>query len=441
MACSRDQIAILFFQVLCTCAAIVLGMVCILEFRKDEDLTEVSFKRFHEDEESIYPEISICISDAYLEDRLKSIGDGINAITYEKFLEGELWDERMSVIDYNNVTKNIKDYLLGTCIKKEFNGNCKPFNASITTFVNQIRKCFTIHNPKKTSMMFVEAKLNASLFPQFIRPLGFRFVLRFPFPNQLFRSAVSAFGNWPDRVNKPKSFLMDFRMSNVQVVKRRDKPSKRCYDWKKYDRMVFEDILQEVGCTPVYWNKNSSLPACKDKTKMKALFDKFYEKYFPIDPTIKNIPPCIEAQYVQIGYKDLPKDNLETKKPVDQNNGVDKGDWFKIRLWYRSTTYMEIKQVEAYTFESLVGNGGGYVGLFLGYSLSQLPHFMIFLLSSLRKIVTTDCCLKSYGEDDGKNPDRTPVISYHGTHVNQVKRSTLDGKGGRINGQASKENS
>ena len=394
MAWSSDQVVTSLFQFLCTCAAIFLVVVCIFEFRKDEDLTEVSFKRFHEDEESIYPEISICLSDAYLEDRLKSMGEGINATTYEKFLKGELWDERMSVIDYSDVTKNIKNYLLGTCIKQEFNGDCKPFNASITTFVNQIRKCFTIHNPEKTSMLFVEVKLKASLFPRFIRPLDFRFALRFPFPNQLFRSAVSAFGNWPDRVNEPKSFLMDFRMSNMQVVKRRNKPSKRCYDWKKYDNMVFEDILEEVGCTPVYWNKNSSLPACKDKTKMKSISNKFYERYFPIDPTIKNIPPCIELQYVQIAYQDLPKDNLDKQEPMDQNNGVNEEDWFKIRLWYRSPTYMEIKQVEAYRFENLVGNGGGYVGLFLGYSLSQLPHFIIFILLSLRKIVTKSCCPK-----------------------------------------------
>jgi hypothetical protein len=330
-----------------------------------------------------------------LEDRLTSIGEGINASTYEKFLKGNLWDERMSGIDYNHVTKKIQDYLIGACIKKEFNGECKPFNASITTFVNQLRKCFTIHNPEKTSMLFVEAKLKTSIFPKLIRPLGFRFVLRFPFPNQLFRSAVSAFGNWPDRVNEPKSFLMDFRMSNVQVVKRRDKPSKRCYDWKKYDEMVFEDILEEVGCTPVYWYKNSSLPTCKDKTKMKDLSNKFYERYFPIDQKIKNIPPCIEVQYVQVAHKDLPKDNLDKKKQVPQNDGVSEEDWFKIRLWYRSTTYMEIKQVEAYSMESLVGNGGGYVGLFLGYSLSQLPHFIIFLSSSLRNIVRKICCAKS----------------------------------------------
>ena len=67
-----------FFQTLCIIATICLVSYVIHQYIKDEDLTEVSFKKFHEDKESIYPEISICLTDAYLDDRLKTIGEEIN---------------------------------------------------------------------------------------------------------------------------------------------------------------------------------------------------------------------------------------------------------------------------------------------------------------------------------------------------------------------------
>ena len=59
-------------------------------------------------------------------------------------------------------------------------------------------------------------------------------------------------------------------------------------------------------------------------------------------------------------------------------------DWFRIRLWFRSNTFMEIKQIKAYNFENLVGNAGGYVGLFLGYSVIQLPYFATVIYQKIK---------------------------------------------------------
>ena len=162
------QVWVTLGRCICFSAAIVLCAVCVIEYQMDEDLTEVSFKRFLEDDESIYPEITICISDAYLGDRLRTIGNGINETTYEKFLKGELWDKRMLGIDYNNVTVHIEEFIKETCIRKQIVGKCKPFKAAITPFVNQVRKCATIHNPEQKSIMSLEVKLNLSLFPNSI---------------------------------------------------------------------------------------------------------------------------------------------------------------------------------------------------------------------------------------------------------------------------------
>ena len=106
----------------------------------------------------------------------------------------------------------------------------------------------------------------------------------------------------------------------------------------------------------------------------------FFDRYFGSDDSASHIPPCIEPEDMQIEYSDV---EAEDQKKVDEHN-VDSHsgrpdilDWFKVRLWFRSNRFMEIKKIRAYNFQNLVGNGGGYVGLFLGYSIVQLPSMII----------------------------------------------------------------
>ena len=47
--------------------------------------------------------------------------------------------------------------------------------------------------------------------------------------------------------------------------------------------------------------------------------------------------------------------------------------------------YLEIKQIKAYTFTNLVGNVGGYIGLFLGYAILNTPKLGKMLVSVVIK--------------------------------------------------------
>ena len=48
---------------------------------------------------------------------------------------------------------------------------------------------------------------------------------------------------------------------------------------------------------------------------------------------------------------------------------------------FKNDRYKEIKYTRAFGFESLVGNVGGYIGLFLGFAIWQLPDAIEFLTS------------------------------------------------------------
>ena len=54
-------------------------------------------------------------------------------------------------------------------------------------------------------------------------------------------------------------------------------------------------------------------------------------------------------------------------------------------MFYRQTTFREIKQIRAYDLENLYGNIGGYMGLFLGYAILNLPTMFLFFYGSLKK--------------------------------------------------------
>ena len=60
---------------------------------------------------------------------------------------------------------------------------------------------------------------------------------------------------------------------------------------------------------------------------------------------------------------------------------------FIINVMHYQSTYHETKQFKAYDIESLVGDVGGYMGLFLGYSILHLPNLVVGVKDYLQKII------------------------------------------------------
>ena len=60
--------------------------------------------------------------------------------------------------------------------------------------------------------------------------------------------------------------------------------------------------------------------------------------------------------------------------------------YFVLRMEYKQGRFLETSQVQAYPMNSLVGNIGGYIGMFLGYALLNVPGtFMEFLQKFILK--------------------------------------------------------
>ena len=76
-----------------------------------EDQTIVAYRRFNEIETDVYPSLTICWTMTIIEEKIRRYGSTLNATDYARFLFGDVWDENMLEVDYDNVTPDLDEYV------------------------------------------------------------------------------------------------------------------------------------------------------------------------------------------------------------------------------------------------------------------------------------------------------------------------------------------
>ena len=394
-----------FFHIACIVAAVSLTCWCVYIFSQDNDVCLVDFKQYNEEKEYIYPSFSLIFINPFIEEKLRQHGDGINTTTYSQFLEGKYWDERMLNISYDDVTINIADYFVGydimlanltlkayTDFEKGNNDGWKP---PYVSHRHPKWKGFAVDKPyhKGQRIVRIWTIIKTSIFPSGIRPHktnynsssssfgGLEFILHYP--GQIFRSWNLGIGKWawPRRTNtSSKNYVMAFTRRNMDVLVRRNKRAKPCNeDWLNYDKSVLEKQMWLTGCRPPYYD-SIDLPICSTKENM--------QKVSPPTPEDLNdfTPACRAISKLQFDYQDIDEDEIEV-------GGNSETPHFSLSITALDTTFKLIELVRAYDIQSLIGNAGGYIGIFLGYALYQMPSAIIHIC----ECVTNKNCNKNLG--------------------------------------------
>ena len=67
---------------------------------------------------------------------------------------------------------------------------------------------------------------------------------------------------------------------------------------------------------------------------------------------------------------------------------------FSIVMDTIQTSFLRIEQIRGYDFNSLIGNIGGYVGMFLGYALLNVPNAILSIFEASRelRLTTRELC-------------------------------------------------
>ena len=153
---------------------------------------------------------------------------------------------------------------------------------------------------------------------------------------------------WAIRDTKDK-YIMQFGIHQVEVLRRRNKRIERCIsDDVNYDQKMIDDLLDGIRCKAPYQNPTKDLSICSSKKSMKqTMFNISSSPHF-----LK--PACTSIENINYRYSEM-----------DVKDKEDYKDMFWLGLKYPDK-FKDIHQVRAVDIQTVIGNAGGYVGLFLG---------------------------------------------------------------------------
>ena len=376
------------FKFLCALVTFILVGYCCYNYFLDEDETLVSFKQFDKRPEDILPSFSVCITSPYEESKLKKYGPNVTGNAYSAFLSGDIWQENLHGIEYDDIALKPKEYVTGystfyfdtTFDNKTYEAVETEKQEELNTLVQPTTRlkmsnlmCLGIDFPIERSVKILGRgiKIKTSIFKDGIRS-GFMhalskdrgFAIMIHYPHQIFRNRWWK-SNWPARpLNASKSYVITYDIRGMEVVRYRDKRGQRCQEeFPEYDDQATQDILLSVGCKPPYIHAKNNLTACTTLQQMKEITERQIQLWSEDNPKYL---PCNGLE--RISYEVTESDEPEGKEP-----------YFLVFLMFKELTYKEIKLKKAYDFQVLVGNVGGLIGLFLGYALMMIPESIKFV--------------------------------------------------------------
>ena len=172
--------------------------------------------------------------------------------------------------------------------------------------------------------------------------------------------------------NLKEIIAFDVNLDQMETIGYRNKLSNPCHsDWLNDDENILRDMAWNIGCVPPYFRHELDGPKCTDQKQLISWRDNLTR--FHHTPSIREIIPC----RVMLSQRFTSKVSSSAE---NENNA------FYVGVRYPEY-YIEIEHVRQYNFESLIGNAGGYLGLFLGYALLQLPAFIVIAYSKIKNIL------------------------------------------------------
>ena len=392
------------YYIICISGTIAMTSYCLLQYLQNEDVSVVNFNTFNAEKDFVYPAITLCFKTNFIERALHDSTVGIKEDDYINFLNGEHWQDDMLNIDFDRVTTKIEDYLLGAYMSTYFNRKegwseyiynpenidlyLYPTYASWESYWDKFlpefhisyrgtyETCFSVEVPNSLNGKIERFELlfDGSIFPNGIRPDEDSFGILFHYHNQFFTSPAKKY-LWKTRHNYNR-YTMQFKIQNIVVSNIRNKRGNPCNeDWKNDDHIKMTKLMNEVGCRPQHWKKEIHLSNCTTKEQM--------EKFAWLDLD-KYPAPCRSIQKVIYNYEELNYIGLNWMDFTVNKNKT----YFRVSTIFGDSTFMEIKHVRTFDIQSLVGNAGGYLGLFTGYALIQLPNLITHFIQHIWNL----CC-------------------------------------------------
>ena len=342
---------------------------------EDRDIGTVEYTAFKDQSEIKYPVATLCFTAPFSRRKVVETDPNLNITNYSNYIEGESFEEKFHKIDYGNITLDLNDYFnysyvklrngtelrggyeingIGTFSHKvNFNGIsewgyfCKCFELSWnTTNEGSIKMIHLVYNRQA---LLQDRMTSESWFDLYVHYPG-QFLLAPNDPETIYISSDN---------QSPATYIDD-----VEILKSRNTQKRKCttYDEKvSFDAMVKDKHIIEEQCILPYFSPYQNLPKCDTKEKIRKSSFKY---------------PIVRTRYYPISCQRLSKISLSAQNYDNDNDDLSEGEWgFHITYPQYFRTVTLTKEVDIH---SLIGNVGGYVGLFLGNFYPQQEKTYIF---------------------------------------------------------------
>ena len=387
------------FHLICIVITVSLLGYCSLKFYRNESTSMVDFRSYFDTEKDIYPSLSLCFEDGplnnvdgvYKKKILQDSYDIENQSIYTDFLEGIYWDDKLVNVDYDAVTFNLFDYVETINIRLNSHTSTPVYTWNSTqdhaketfpfrtTFRQAKTKCFSfdfsldlIPNLKKNNKKALIRAFSFAL--KSLTSLSLSLVYFVHYPNQLLRTSPLTVEHLKHAgVISGNLIKKQFWIDNLEVLRRRNTMNSPCFeDSKQWDQYVFSQMLDRTNCRPPQWSNEKLI--CQDNDSMQKL--NIVHENNP-DFIGQFTEPCDEVQSVSYNVE-------EFNRP--QNTTLNTST--EIMFLFKYGKYKDILHVRSFNVESLIGNMGGYIGLFLGFAIWQAPDIGELVFKMIKRIIS-----------------------------------------------------
>ena len=349
------------------CIVCVLCMVGYWFYKfdvEDQDIGIVDYKAFKDESQIKFPVASLCFWDPFIRKQLAEMNSNLDLARYLEYLQGEYFEKQFEKVDYSNITLDLDDYFKYTYMglrngtelegseissfshEMNFNGftewgyfyKCFQLTFDISD-PGTVKRSFAVYNKQQLLRDLSEGTMEMDEIDLYIHYPG-QFLLA---PKDPYTFSISS--------NNQSLFIV---IDDVEIIRSRNSRTRKCATYDSaftFDNMVREKHITEEGCILPYFSSFKDFPRCNTSEKIKEAcfaYQNARTRHYPIS--------CLRLS--KISY------SLEPGWDIVDDLGYDYGDWVLTIVYPQYFRIITLrKEVDIH---SLIGNVGGYVGLFLG---------------------------------------------------------------------------
>ena len=185
------KILIRIFNIICLAAAVSLIIYWMYEFSLNKDVSSIDYKRYHDSDDDQYPLLSICFKNFLSTKKLKQQNPRTNKSEYLNFIRGNYFEAQLLEIDFQNVSKNISEYIIDYYLFKEdggreYHGDKNMFDLSfVGKWWDYFMTCYSLNTLQNSKFRTMLILLNNTIFPKRKRNPEKGMFSIFHYPNQI----------------------------------------------------------------------------------------------------------------------------------------------------------------------------------------------------------------------------------------------------------------